>query len=441
MSQVRLYKNFNFKLHWGVIAISSAGSYFTLVAMPWLALALSHNSALVVTTLLACTSLPQGFFILFGGGLADRFSAYKTLWFSRAALALALFSLALLTSSAAFPLWLLYVYGFVLGCLAAIATPASQALLPRIVESSDLPKANGIVITTFQVAQLFGPIAAGWTIWSVKRSRGIADAQTDPQSIAIAFAIEGAALVLATVLLSFMRLKPAARATGNLVELIRDGIRFCWRDSGIRFVLSYLLLISFLVQGTLLASLPLLTKFNLGLSERAYGTLYGMLGCGTILGAGLAVWFKPSARVLGRVVLACDFTVGLALYSLSGSRSPWTAGAALLLMGVGLGLTGVAGVSWFQQRTPGEYMGRVMSMLMFAVFGLIPVSATLTGYIASHYSVSAVLRGASVVIIACTAIGLSIRKIREMGVSLDEEANAFSVSDSLGAAPGSAASK
>jgi len=421
MTQLRLYNNFNFKLHWGVIAISSAGSYFTLVALPWLALGLSKNNPLVVTTLLACSSLPQGFAILFGGGLADRFSAYQTLWLSRAALALALFSLALLTATTVFPLWILYLYAFGLGCLASIATPASQALLPRIVETNDLPKANGVVVTTFQLSQLVGPIAAGWTIWFIKHVRGVPDEQTDTISFAIAFGIEAAALVLATALLSLMRLKPAVQQKGDLVQLIREGIRFCWRDTGIRMVLGYLLLISFFVQGTLLASLPLFTKFNLGLSERAYGTLYGMLGCGTILGAGLAAWLRPAARILGGVVLGCDLTVGLALYSLSRSHSPWTAGAALVLMGIGLGLTAVAGVSWFQLRTPGEYMGRVMSMLMFAVFGMIPISATLTGYLASHFSVSAVMRGASAVIVTFTLIGLSIRSIREMGAAPQPE--------------------
>lgn len=431
MLQSRLYSNLNFKLHWAVVAISSAGCFFTLVALPWFALGLSKNSPIVVTTLLACGSLPQGFAILFGGGLTDRFSAYRTLWISRAALAVGLFSLAILTSTTAFPLWALYVYAFVLGSLGAMATPASQALLPRLVDLDDLPKANGIIITTFQISQLIGPIAAGWTIWFVKRLRGISAEQTDPVSIAVAFMVEACSLVVATILLSFIRVKPAAPQTGDLVNLIRDGIRFCWRDTGIRLVLGYLLLISFFVQGTILASLPLFTKFNLGLSERAYGTLYGMLGCGTILGAAFAAWRRPSARVLGILVLCCDLLIGVALYSLSGSKDPWSAGLALIVVGLGLGLTAVSGVSWFQARTPSEYMGRVMSVLMFAVFGLIPISATLTGYLVSHFSVSAVMRGASAIIVLCTLLGLSIRRVREMGAEPPAEADEFARALSL----------
>lgn len=410
-----LFRNRNFRLHWGVIAISSTGGYFTLVALPWLALALSHNSPLVVTTLLACTSLPQGCGILFGGGLADRFSAYRTLWTTRLALAAVLFALAAVTWLTVFPLWLLYIFAFGLGSLAAIATPASQALLPQIVAPEELPKANGFVIGTFQLSQIVGPIAAGCTIWLVKRALNVPENQTEPRSIALAFAVEGSALILATALLAGMRVKRTPSKSGDLLKLIRDGVRFCWSDADIRLVLGYLLLISFFVQGPLLASLPLFTKFTLGLSERTYGTLYGTLGCGTILGAGLAAWWRPSAAVLGRVVLCCDLTVGVALYSFSGCTSAWSAGASLLLMGLATGVTSVAGVSWFQQRTPGEYMGRTMGLLMFSICGFIPVSATLTGYLISLFNISEVMRGASIIIALCTIAGLAIPRVRDMG--------------------------
>ena len=177
----------------------------------------------------------------------------------------------------------------------------------------------------------------------------------------------------------------------------------------------YLTIVSFFLHGPLLASLPLYTKLTLGLQERAFGGLYAMVGVGTISGVVAAMLIRPSASVLGAVVLVCDLSGGLALSLLGFVADPVSAGVLLFCVGLGLGIVMVAGTTWFQTRTPPEYMGRVMSLMMFAGYGLVPVSATLAGLLIGYASVRVVLVCCGALIASVAAAGLMLPRVRNMG--------------------------
>lgn len=411
----RLLKNRNFKLHWASVAISQTGSFFTMVALPWLVLYTTNNDPVIMTTVLATTSLPHGFFILFGGTLADRMSPLKVLFISRAAFVLVMSSLAMLVYFALIPLWLIYIYAFVLGTLGAFVIPSSQALLPSMLPKSELGKANGIVMGTMQLAQMIGPVLAGWLIWLGRTLNGVPDNQVDFASLALAFGVDAGTVLVGVGLMYFMKVSVKPQADTQLFKMVLQGFVFCWHDTGIRLVLAYLVLISFFLHGPMLAVLPLFTKVELGLSEGVYGSLYAMTGMGTVIGAGIAMLKVSGAKRLGEIVLGCDLIGGLSFYSMGLVQNAWIAGGLLLIMGICGGIIMVAGTTWFQKRTPETYMGRVMGVLMFSVIGLIPISATLTGFVIEHSSISMIMSGAGAVIASLSGVGLLIPWVRNMG--------------------------
>lgn len=410
-----LLKNRDFKLHWASVAISQVGSFFSMVALPWLVLYTTDNDPVIMSTVLATSSLPHGFFILFGGALADRISPLKVLYISRAAFVLVMASLASLVYFEFIPLWLIYFYAFVLGTLGAFAIPSSQALLPSMVQPAVLGPANGIVMGTMQVAQMIGPVMAGWLIWFGRTLSGVPAGEADYASLALAFAVDAGAVLLAVVLMSFMAVHVVPRRGAHLFRMVAQGFVFCWHDAGIRLVLAYLIMISFFLHGPLLAALPLFTKVELGLSEGAYGSLYAMLGMGTVAGAGIAMLKVSGARRLGEVTLCCDLVCGLGFYLMGQFHDAWIAGGLLFIMGACSGTIMVAGTTWFQHRTPGHYMGRVMGILMFSIFGLIPLSATLSGFLIEQSSVSYVMSGAGTMIVLLAGLGLVLPRVRNMG--------------------------
>lgn len=416
---MQLLKNSNFRLHWASLAVAQTGSFFTLVAVPWLGMSLEGADAIVVTTLLAASSLPNSIFILLGGAVADRFSPLRTLVFSRSSFAVAILSLAALTATGLLTLPILYVYAFVLGTLGALGLPASQSLLPQIVPAGRLGAANAVVMGTLQVAQMIAPVAAGWLLWSVRQLRGVPEGAFDPLTFASAFAVDGIGALVALFLILRVRVRPTVNApvggAAQVFALLGAGLEYSWRSFQLRLVLGYVMVASFFVQGPLLAALPLFTRLQLGLTERTYGTLYAMLGLGTVIGAGIAVASRPAPRQLGGIVLLCDLLIGSCLAALSRTHSSALAALLLALAGSGLGFTMVAGTTWFQLNTPARLMGRMMSFIMFAVVGLVPASASLAGYIISRSSVGTVLGLAGLTVASCAIVGLALPPVRRMG--------------------------
>lgn len=412
-----LFQNRNFILHWASISIAQLGSFFAAIALPWLVLAVTNNNPLQMSLIVALGNLPTAFLILFGGALCDRISPMRLLFVTRSVFVCAMAGLAFLVYFGITPFWLLALFALLLGTLGAFGMPAGEALLPSILPGHLLGQGNGVIIGSTQLAQIFGPMLAGWVLWLARSWHGVAPGAIDYASLGYAFGLNAFATLLTLGLLALMRPTRASSAPTRhgLLELVAQGVRFCWQDRGIRTVLAYLALISFFLQGPLMVILPLLAKAKLGLSEAQFGTLFGMMGLGTVIGAGIAVLSKPAPRVLGQWVLSCDGVSGLCLFGLAHSQTMFSSGAFLLVIGSMGGFIMIAGITWFQQRTPEPFMGRVMSILMFAIMGMAPLSATLTGYWLQMSSINTVLGIAGMVIVLCAGTGLCIPAIRKMG--------------------------
>lgn len=411
-----LFGNRNFALHWVSTAIAQIGSFFTFVALPWLALKLTDNDPVVMASVMALVSLPQGLFILFGGALADRLSPLRVLLVTRSLFSGVMLSLSILVYSGSLPLWALYLYAPVLGVLGGFAVPAAQSLLPSFLPGAMLGRANAVIVATTQIAQILGPVLGGWLIWLTQQAEG--ETTGEHTGLAMAFAVDAFTLLVSLVLMQFMGVPPPAQMKNahGLWEMFYDGVRFCWSDPAMRVVLGYLVLISFCLHGPLMTSIPIFIKVRLGLEAEAYGTLYAMIGLGTLVGVGFAFTRQFTSYQMGLVVLCCDLVAGAALFLLGNQTSPWTAAIFLVLIGFCVGTIMVAGTTWFQLRTPGVYMGRVMSLLMFAISGLVPVSTGITGYLIDLYSAGTAMNVAGALMVTFAAVGLLTPYIRNMGL-------------------------
>jgi MFS family permease len=414
---MNIFKNRNFVLHWLCVIVAATGSFFSVVALPWLVLSVSNNDPVKMSGIVALSGLPYAVLILFGGALTDRISPLRLLFVTRTCYVFLLLALAGLVYYQITPYWLLALFALVMGTLGAFGGPASESLLPSILPNEILGHGNGIIMVTMQVTQILGPMLAGWVLWFGRTLNGIPVNQIDYTSISWAFGLNAIAIGIVVCVMTQIRVQPGKSTApkGNLFQMIWDGILFCWKDHGIRTILMYLTLISFFIHGPLGAILPILSKVKLGLSEAQFGSMYAMLGLGSILGAGLAVVLKPNPRKLGRWILCCDCVSGCAMLTLGQSNTIVINYGLLLLIGSMGGLIALTGVTWLQQRTPDQLMGRIMSILMFTIMGLIPVSAAVTGYLIQLTTLSSVMTGSGIIIIICTVTGLLIPSIRRMG--------------------------
>ncbi|MES2675766.1 MAG: MFS transporter [Pseudomonadota bacterium] len=409
-----ILKNKRFKLFWLATAIAQTGSFFTVIALPWLVLSITGNDPVTTSLVMAAISLPQGIFILFGGALSDSLSPKKVILVSRSLFVCALMSLAVLVYLGITPLWLIFCYALVFGTLTGFGIPATQSFLPSLLPDEHLGAGNGIVIGTMQVAQMLGPILAGWLIWYGGNFTSFDSHIVEHMGISFAFTVDAIAMSISLFIFLFVKAEAKNKVSHAVWLLFLQGGRFCWHDKSIRMVLFYVMTMSFFLHGPLYAALPIFTKINLGLAEKAYGNLFAMISLGTLCGAGVGL-FKFMNKRLGATVLVCDLIAGISLYFLAKQNTVMSAGAVLIMIGFLGGIVMIVGTTWFQVRTPGSYMGRVMGVLMFCIVGLIPISATLSGLIIKTTSVDYLLSGAGLMMIAFSLLGLLIPFSRNLG--------------------------
>jgi MFS family permease len=202
--------------------------------------------------------------------------------------------------------------------------------------------------------------------------------------IAVAMAIDALTFLVSVVTLILMRWqgiqKPQVKASGNMLASIREGIKFLWRDDLLRTMFLLMVAANFLFAGPLLVGIPVLADSRLQGGAAAYGILMGAYGGGNLLGILMTNYVL---KVIGRRMAAfivgviASFGVGLILMGVVGTTS--VAFLILFTLGIGNGVLAITLITFIQRQSPKEMLGRVMSLVMLAAVGLVPVSQALTG--------------------------------------------------------------
>jgi len=139
---------------------------------------------------------------------------------------------------------------------------------------------------------------------------------------------------------------------------------------------------NFLFTGPLLVGIPVLADQRLVEGARAFGFLMTAYAGGNFAGLLLAgILPKPNGRTLSTVILGLLAAFGTVLLLMGWITSTWVDFVLLFVLGIGNGYLGIVIFTWIQQRTPKEMLGRVMSMMMLASMGLVPLSQMLAGAI------------------------------------------------------------
>jgi hypothetical protein len=96
------------------------------------------------------------------------------------------------------------------------------------------------------------------------------------------------------------------------------------------------------------------------------------------------------------------------------------AAMAATVMGLAQGYVVIQFITWLQERTPPEMLGRTMSLLMFAVVGLAPLSSAVAGALI-QVSVTAVLVGAGMFIVGVVTVGAVSPSVWRMGTASEPQ--------------------
>jgi MFS family permease len=381
----------DFRMVWLGETVSMLGDQFYLIALPWLALELT-GSSLALGLVLMAAAIPRAGLMLVGGAMSDRFDPRSIMIASSATRAILVAALAALVWTDGLQLWHLYVLGAGFGAADAFFQPAALALVPRLVGKDQLEASNALVMGSMALTGMVGPAAAGVIIAAA--------------GTALGFGIDAATFAFAVVTLLLIRRPPPSTSEvdeaapgGNAFRAIVDGLRYANADVQMRTVLLAVTVINLAVVGPFFVGLPaLVDSFHSG--PMAYGIVLSSWGGAALIGALLAGSLGERAR-MSTVVPTTAFAMAGALVLIGLAPNVWTTALAAAPLGAAVGVLQVSGMAWLQRRSEPAFLGRVMSLVMFAIMGLTPISYALAGAIAEiGLPVLFVGAGASVLLLA-----------------------------------------
>ncbi len=424
--KANIFSNRNFVLLWIGGSTSVLGSQFTMIAMPWLMLQLTGDP-LALGFVLALAGIPRAAFMLVGGAISDRFSARTILivcdWLNFFFTALA----AGLVFTGMMQVWMLYIFSLVTGLLAGFVIPAANSITPTLVPEGQLQTGNSITMGSSQLAGFLGPALAGTLIGAYAESS---------LGVAIALAVDAITFGFSALMLMLIRNKSTQLTSAKnevIWNAIRNGWAYLWHHAGIRLMFILMAAINFLFVGPILVGIPVLADARLPEGARAFGYLMSAFAGGNLVGLVLAgVLPRLSGRLLSAIIIVILTAFGLVLIGLGWLNMTVTDIILMAVIGIGNGYLGLVIFTWIQLRTPKDMLGRVMSMLMLASMGLVPLSQAISGAI-SKWNLTGlfVLSGILVLLVTFwTAFQPGLRSLSEEMISekgLGECANKLQV--------------
>jgi MFS family permease len=374
---LRVISIHDFRLLWIGGSISILGSQFSFIALPWLVLQLTSDP-LALGVVLALAGIPRAIFILVGGATTDRFSP-RTILLVCDVINFALAGLAaILVYTGAMQVWMLYFFSLFTGLISGFVIPAANSIVPTLVPEEYLQAGNSITMGSSQLAGFVGPAMAGIIIGAYSQST---------VGISVAFVVDALSFGISAIALWMMRggrrqLTAATEAGEAIWTSIRAAFAYLWNHGGLKFMFIVMAAVNFLFTGPLLVGIPVLADQRLAEGARAFGFLMSAYAGGNLLGYILAGMLpKPTGHALSTFLIVLLVAFGVALISFGWITSTWVDFCLMLLLGMGNGYISIVIFTWIQQRTPKEMLGRMMSMVMLASMGLVPLSQALSGAI------------------------------------------------------------
>jgi len=411
---VRLALNSSFSALWAGQLISLFGDRLHQIAIAAVVY-LATGSEVATGLIFFAATLPNLVLGPIAGTFVDRWDRKEVLIVSdivRAAVVL------LIPMAAMANVLLVYPMAFAVTSISIFFRPARAAILPRIVDERDLLTANSAMWVGETLADVFGYPLAGIFVALLGNA------------VPLAFWVDSATYLASAILLTAIVVRgiTPAEAQAEAEARAKDpvgGPRFVVElKAGWQFLRSEATLLANTIQATigqfaLGIGIALTPAYALGLAaggdldwKAVYGFLETGIGVGNLAG-GFVIGLIGARFGRGRMVIAgyAGWGLFLALLALTGNVS-----VAIGLM-VGQGVANMIFVipsqTLFQERTPPNLMGRVVSLRFALVFGSMTIAMGIGPILGAIVGVTTVMAISGLVTMAAGLAGLFVPAIRD----------------------------
>jgi MFS family permease len=405
-------RNGNFRAIWFAAVISGTCAFAHRTAATW-AMNELNRSALFLSMMSTCSSLPFFLFTLPAGALADMVDRGKLVAIMQIWLAAVAAGIAILGRLHMVNTYLILLFVLLMGTGIALNAPAFSSLLTDVVSEKELASASILTGLQFDLSAIVGSALAGAVIPLIG---------TDSL-----FAVNSATfLLVGLALLWWGRSKEQAdKVMENFFQSFATAVRYVRYAPGMQVVLARQALFSVLVAAVP-ALLPVVGLKELHIGAAKLGLLYTSMGIGSVVAAAFILPWGRAHYSPNTLTRLATYLLALVILVLAFVRQ-----SQLLLV-----ISGFAGVAWTsaglelwlagQRVMPAWARGRMNAIVIMFSQGATALGGVVYGTTAQMWGVTPVLMAVAglIVILLLTlqlfSFPLSIDFAKELSIDASE---------------------
>ncbi|WP_449354982.1 MFS transporter [Virgibacillus natechei] len=301
--------------------------------------------------------------------------------------------------------WHIYAVQIIVGLITPLYVPANQAILPTIVSKEQLPTANAYVDGTARLMMFTAPFVAGLVIEYV--------------GIQITYIFVCSLLLISGCLLLAVREKRINQDVRKTwAEQFVEGINYFFKQRVIVWLGVFLAFVQFGVGVTMVITLPYITG-ELNGSYAVYGYFMAGFPLGYVIGSLLVGKIKVHRRrmlMLGALVIG-----GSTFIALGVTQSIALAITTEIIGGIAMAVFNVHNTTITQQIVPNHLMGKVFSVRMLIIRGMMPLGVLAGGILSELWGIRPMYIMIGTVICTVSLLGLILPYFRFIDDSLEEK--------------------
>ena len=388
----------DFRLFYAGQLISVTGTWMQTVAAGWLVLTLT-GSPLALGLVAVARALPVLLLSFVGGTLADRVDRRRLLLIANGAAAIVSTVLAFLTATERIDVAGVLLLSALLGVTFAFEMPARQSWIVELTGPRHLANAIALNSLLFNSARIIGPALAGLIV-----------AAFGP---ATAFAINALSFIPVIGVLLLIRPTPIVRPRLAGRRALGDVVTYLRAETPVALMLALLAANTTFASGYIVLA-PALAR-DLGQGAAGLGFLMAAAGLGAVA-AGLILAASGPRMASGRTLVVSGLLLAAFVAGIGMAGS--FAMALLLLVGLGFAMISYTATSntLIQTVVPEVLRGRVMSLYVAVMVGMMPANGLFAGVVAERFGVSAAFVAGAVIWAACVVVAFAasarLRRLR-----------------------------
>lgn len=342
------------------------------------------NSATIFGTIMGLSIVPAIVISPIGGAIADRFDKKKIMVILDLCTSLLIVVFAVLLFSGNGTVITIGILLMALTLISSMYQPAVQASIPVLVPKELLLKSNGIVSGVVSIANFVGPIA-GSVLYSFT-------------SIKVIVIVSALFFFAAAIIELFMKIPFEKRAPEPFAQMvtsdIKEGISYILHEN--RFILKSIAIaftVSLFIAPMFFVGLPYMIKVLFNMPDTYFGFAQSGISLSIIFSAMTIGLLKSKIRsdnlylwIAGCAAVYFGMAFGTSQLIESSFAKYLIVSVSSMLVMFALTVVNIYLNTIIQEKTPGNMLGKVMSIQAAAATTAIPIGQIIFGFLVDAFS-------------------------------------------------------